>query len=63
MNEPILQQCLRMLGERAEYFDRTADFSSYDMCKADAYNSAYTMLQYALDGDREALNNFDYYGE
>lgn len=63
MNEPILQQCLRMLKERHEYFEDTADFSSYDMCKAEAYSSAYIMLQYALDGNREALNNFDYYGK
>lgn len=63
MNEPILQQCLRMLKERYEYFDMTADFSSHDADKAEAYNSAYMMLQYALDGNREALNNWDYFGE
>lgn len=63
MNEPILQQCLRMLKERYEYFDRNADLYSNDANKAEAYGSAYQMLQYALDGNREALNQFDYFGE
>ena len=69
MNEPILQQCLRMLEERCDFFSAESQKgeSSFDRLwnggHAAAYESARDMLRYALDGNREALNQFDYYGE
>ena len=55
MNEELIMQALRMLQERAKYWEGA--MSGQD------YASAATILEAAIYGDTATLNNMDYYGE
>lgn len=67
-NETALEMCLRMLKERADYWNlkgnqvdpylRGAFFG-----RADAYNSAVSMLEYVIQDNIDCLRQFDYYHE
>lgn len=54
-NEKLIWNALKMLHERARYWERT------DLVRASAYQSAHDILLYALDGNEEALRQFDTY--
>jgi hypothetical protein len=71
MNEQLMRDCLRMFQERASYYERIwldnyhhRGYNNVEsLAKSDAYQNAATMLRYALDGDKETLAQFDYFGE
>lgn len=59
----LVEEVCRMLSERSEYH-----LTQWETCHEDihlsasmAYSTAKTMLQYALDGDRDCLKEYDYY--
>lgn len=54
----LLYQVVRMLWERADYFDKHDEYE-----RACAYMIAHDILLYALDGNKEMLDQFDYYHE
>lgn len=58
MNEELIIRALRMLEDRAEFWDRE---KNYD--KADAYESAAEILYYAMTDNIESLAQFDTYRE
>lgn len=71
-NETALEMCLRMLKERAKYWNLEGDqppepsgrfLRGTFFGKADAYNSAVSMLKYAMQDNIECLRQFDYYHE
>lgn len=66
-NETALEMCLRMFKERVEYWnsDISGDPFRRGMVsgRADAYNSAAVMLEYAMHDNIECLRQFDYYHE
>lgn len=57
-NEKLVWKVLKMLHERARYWEKESD-----LARASTYQSAHDMLLYALDGNEECLRQFDYYGE
>lgn len=57
-NEKLVWKALKMLHERARYWEK-----QYDLTRASAYQSAHDILLYALDGDETGLQQFDTYGE
>lgn len=65
MNNELLEMCLRIFKERSEYyFTEASKQKAY--CKdftgrALAYDSAYIMLKYAMEGHEECLRQFDYF--
>ena len=70
MDEQLMQDCLRMYRERASFYEKVW-LDNYDhghnnvecLGKSDAYRNAATMLEYAMSGNKEALAQFDYFGE
>jgi len=70
MDEQLMRNCLRMFQERASFYERVW-LDNYNhgynnvgyLGKSDAYQNAVTMLRYAINGDKEALSQFDYFGE
>lgn len=48
----------RMLNERAEYYNKIRNIPV-----ACAYESAFHMIDAAMNDDIETLRNYDYYGE
>lgn len=66
-NETALEMCLRMLKERADYWNSGISGDSFIRGmvsgRADAYNSAAIMLEYAMQNNIECLRQFDYYHE
>jgi len=65
MKEKMILRALRMIGERRDYWDkqtrrtsRTSDFAA-----ANAYDSAFAILEAAISGNSNFLDLFDYYGE
>ena len=68
MNEQLIKDCLRMLRDRKNYYQNTIKNGKSlnldaDNAAAGAYNSAATMLEYAIKNDKEILAQFDYYKE
>jgi len=68
MDEQLIRDCLRMLQDRKNYYQNTIKNGKslnldVDYAVAGAYSSAATMLEYALQGNKEILSQFDYYGE
>lgn len=61
-NETALEMCLRMLRERAEYWYKTSD-DDYEAGISVGYETAASMLEYAMRDDIECLCQFDYYHE
>lgn len=66
MDEKMVNLVLRMLNDRAEYWEKRGhqvDIEQEDtyFARAGAYASARDILQYALDGNLEAVNQFDTY--
>lgn len=65
----IYEELARMFKERSDYYEKAANESESYAVKCDtlarsaAYYSAWTMLNYARQGNWECLNEFDYYGE
>lgn len=68
MNEALIRKCLRIYKYRedsyyadAQKFKLHGKLDQYDSCMtaAMAYNSAYTMLEYAINGNDECLSQFD----
>lgn len=55
-NEKLVWKALKMLHERARYWEK-----NYDLIRASAYQSAHDILLYALDGNEEYLRQFDTY--
>lgn len=69
MKEQLVRDCLRMFREREDYYKEEYNKEFDKGGSPDnlwgmmmAYNSAASMLEYALNGDNEALAQFDYYG-
>lgn len=48
-------------GEQASYDDKSYEVRADALARAAAYNSAWWIVYYALHGDEDALNQFDYY--
>ena len=65
MNETTMQAFERMIKERYEYFQGLWDENgdSDALTRAYAYQSVIDMFQYAKDGDRAGLAQFDYFGK
>jgi len=61
-NETALEMCLRMLKERAEYWYKNSD-DEYELGVSSGYESAVTILEYAMHDNIECLRQFDYYHE
>ena len=68
MNEALVRKCLKIYKKREDaYYEAARKFKAQDMCyqynycmsAAMAYNSAATMLEYAINGDAECLYQFD----
>ena len=57
-NEAILDYALKILRDRAHYWENCGDFN-----RTVCYSSAVAILEYAVEGDWEGLNQFDIYGE
>jgi len=57
-NEKLIWKALKMLHKRARYWEEFGDLT-----RAGAYQSAHDILLYALDGNEECLNQFDYFGK
>ena len=65
MNNELFEMCLRMFQERSEHYFTEAskqdarhdDFTG----RAIAYDSAYTILKYAMEGNEDYLRQFDYF--
>ena len=61
----MIEQVLRMLGERYEWYNELCQKITDEKMRltfqglATAYDSARTMLEYAMDGNAEALAQFD----
>lgn len=60
-NETALEMCLRMLKERATYWDEHIISGHQDIAKT--YETAADLLKYAMQNDIECLRQFDYYHE
>ena len=56
--ERCLLRAYRLLQNRADYWASQSDHS-----RATAYQSALTILHYAMEENWEALNQYDYYNE
>lgn len=65
MNETTMQAFERMIKERYEYFQNLWDENGDGdaLTRAYVYQSVMDMFQYAKDGDRAGLAQFDYFGE
>lgn len=65
MNETTMQAFERMLKERYEYFQNLWDENGDGdaLTRAYVYQSVMDMFQYAKDGDRAGLAQFDYFGK
>ena len=65
----IYTKALEMLKQREVYHGKRADgienhtVKQCELSEANAYNSAWWILYYAIHEDWEALNQFDYFGE
>ncbi len=57
-NEKLVWKALKMLHQRAQVWEKNGNYD-----RAQAYQSAHDILLYALDGNEEAMRQFDYYGE
>lgn len=67
-NETALEMCLRMLKERADYWNLKGNHSDPYLSgiffgRVDAYNSAISMLEYVMQDNIECLRQFDCYHE
>ena len=60
-NETALEMCLRMLKERAKYW--SIGYGGYEAGMSVGYESAVTMLEYAMQNNIECLRQLDYYPE
>lgn len=62
-NEKLIWQALKILYNRAQYWEniQLPDKSNFYM--AGAYQNAHDILLYALDGNEECLRQFDTYGK
>lgn len=65
--ETPMQACLRMLAQRAYYYQKKAEedgehWRDY-LNRGAAYESAVCMLRYALDENWGCLEQFDYFDE
>ena len=58
-----VEEVCRMLSERSKYYLTQWETYHNDMHLSScmAYSTAKTMLQYALEGDRDGLKEYDYY--
>ena len=72
VNEKILRRALQMYANRIVYFENKAIRCSKDgpyeqeascFIRANAYRSAYDILEAAINGNEEALDQFDYYAD
>lgn len=72
INEKLLYHALQMYANRIVYHENKAIRCSKDGCyeletasfiRASAYRSAYDILEAAINGNEEALNQFDYYAD
>lgn len=63
--ETTMQAFERMLKERYEYFQELWDNEgdSDALTRAYVYQSVLDIFQYAKDGDRAGLAQFDYFGK
>ena len=55
MNEKLITRVLRMLEARAEFWYKDGNYD-----KGGAYESAATILEYAMEGKIDCLDQFDY---
>lgn len=69
-NERFLCRALQMYANRIAYFEnkaiRCSKDGSYELeadcfVRANAYRSAYDILEAAINGNEEVLDQFDYY--
>lgn len=58
INTDLLAQALRMLEDRRKYWEKHNDYH-----RSTSYESALCIIHAALAGDKDELNQFDYYGE
>lgn len=64
--EELIQKALNILKKRENYYgEHSRDSESYavqcsNLDRACAYNTAWWILYYAINGNEEALNQFDY---
>ena len=65
MKEEMILRAFRMICERKEYWaDRAGATGDREDCSAAiAYDSAFAILEAAIDGNSSFLDQFDYYGE
>ena len=65
MNKELIARALRMLEDRAKYWEKTARPWSYpeDSARSCAYDSAAEILRYAMEDNIECLAQFDTYHE
>lgn len=61
----LMKDFERMLKERYEYFQELWDNNGDGdaLTRAYVYQSVLDMFQYAKDGDRAGLTQFDYFGK
>lgn len=65
-NETALEMCLRMLKERADYWNLRGNqcdpyLRGSFFGRADAYKAAVSILEYAMQDNIDCLRQFDYY--
>jgi hypothetical protein len=58
-SETALEMCLRMLKERAEFFQPRQN--EYDTGMGSGYATAAVLLEYAMQDNVEGLQRFDWY--
>jgi hypothetical protein len=70
--ENITEMFLRMLKERQNYYNKEwekceikgfGQSAALNIGKANAYENTRIMFEYVLAGNKEALAQFDYFGE
>lgn len=67
MNDKLILRALRMLKNRADYWQKrggkttSAAVAAHANIRASTYQSAYDILHCAILGDEECLRGFDYY--
>lgn len=64
MKEEMILRALRMIGERHDYWDEQArrTSSASDCAASIAYGSAFSILEAAISGYSDFLDQLDYYG-
>lgn len=61
MKNELLDQALRMLMDRKQYYARNENHKSAAI--AVAYESAYWIMYCAVNGDADLLKEFDYFSK